>query len=247
MQPGLLPRLSGHHTRERISAAVIYKDAFSGFTYVHLMTSCDLDQTLASKIAFEKVAIQYGVTIKHYHADNGHFACKGFRDACAEANQKLTFCAVGAHHQNGIVENQIGLLTRWARTILLHAKRRWPHAISTILWPYALKSACQRYNQLHLNSSGLSPEQLFAESTLPPNLSNRHPWECPIFVMTKAALESKSPKWEPKSRVGIYLGHSPSHAGSVALVLNPRTLHVSPQFHVVFNDNFSTIESTNNG
>ncbi len=39
-------------------------------------------------------------------------------------------------------------------------------------------------------------------------------------------------KWEPRSRLGIYVGHSPSHAGSVALVLNPRTGHVSPQFHV---------------
>ncbi len=48
-------------------------------------------------------------------------------------------------------------------------------------------------------------------------------------------------KWEPRSRLGIYVGHSPSHAGSVALVLNPRTGHVSPQFHVVFDDFFTTV------
>lgn len=48
-------------------------------------------------------------------------------------------------------------------------------------------------------------------------------------------------KWEPRSRLGIYLGHSPCHAGSVALVLNPKTLHVSPQFHIVIDDNFSTV------
>lgn len=34
---------------------------------------------------------------------------------------------------------------------------------------------------------------------------------------------------------------SPDHTGSVALVLNPRTLHMSPQFHVVFDDDFSTV------
>ena len=45
-------------------------------------------------------------------------------------------------------------------------------------------------------------------------------------------------KWEQRARIGIYLGHSPFHAGSVALVLNPRTGLVSPQFHVVFDDNF---------
>ncbi len=50
-----------------------------------------------------------------------------------------------------------------------------------------------------------------------------------------------APKWEPQSRLGIYGGHSPSHAGSVALVLNPRIGHVSPQFHVVFDDHFTTV------
>ena len=39
----------------------------------------------------------------------------------------------------------------------------------------------------------------------------------------------------------MYLGHSPCHADSVALVLNPRTLHVSPQFHVVFDNDFTTV------
>ena len=48
------------------------------------------------------------------------------------------------------------------------------------------------------------------------------------------------PKWEPCSGEDIYLGHSALHAVSVALVLNPATGHVSPQFHVVFDDEFPT-------
>ena len=39
----------------------------------------------------------------------------------------------------------------------------------------------------------------------------------------------------------MYLGHSPFHAGSVALVFNPRTGRVSPQFHVIFDDTFLTV------
>lgn len=246
-QPGLLPRISGRHTRERISAAVIFKDVFSSYTYVHLMTSCDLDQTINAKVAFEKIAASYGVSVKHYHADNGTFACKGFRDAVSAANQKITFCGVGAHHQNGIVENMIGLLTRSSRTNLLHAKQRWPQAISTILWPYALKAACATYNELHLDENGASPDSKFASVNCAPVLSNRHPWGCPVFVLNQKAQGGMAPKWEPRSRVGIYLGHSPTHAGSVAMVLNPRTLHVSPQYHVVFDDNFSTVASMVNG
>ena len=39
----------------------------------------------------------------------------------------------------------------------------------------------------------------------------------------------------------MYLGHSPFNAGSVSLVQNPSTGHVSTQFHVVFDDEFSTV------
>ena len=55
------------------------------------------------------------------------------------------------------------------------------------------------------------------------------------------------PKWEPRARLGIYLGRSPSHASNVALVLNPRTGLVSPQFHVVFDDDFTTVPHLRKG
>ena len=89
------------------TATVMFKDVKSGLGYGHLMTSCNLEQTLEAKYTFEKLATTYGVKVKRYHADNGHFACKGLRDAVAEAGQKITFCGVGGHHQNGIIENQI--------------------------------------------------------------------------------------------------------------------------------------------
>ena len=48
-------------------------------------------------------------------------------------------------------------------------------------------------------------------------------------------------KCEHHSHTGIYLGYSPFNAGSVDLVLNPETGNVSSQFHVVFDDEFSTL------
>ena len=45
----------------------------------------------------------------------------------------------------------------------------------------------------------------------------------------------------PRARLRIYVGRSPYHSGSVALVLNPKTGLISSQFHVVFDDNFSTL------
>jgi hypothetical protein len=58
-----------------------------------------------------------------------------------KSKQTINFPGVGAHHQKGIAEKRIGDLQRWATTLLLHAQRRWPDAISIHLWPYALRAA----------------------------------------------------------------------------------------------------------
>ena len=67
---------------------------------------------------------------------------------------------------------------------------------------------------------------------------------CPIHVLDARLQNAGSagpPKWEPFSCIGVYLGHSPFHAGSVVLMWNLSTGRVSPQFHVIFDDNFSTV------
>ncbi len=47
--------------------------------------------------------------------------------------------------------------------------------------------------------------------------------------------------------MGIYVGCSPSHASNLALILNPRIGHVSPQFHIVFDDDFTTVQYLGTG
>ena len=46
-----------------------------------------------------------------------------FLDTVEDTNQDITFFAVGSHHQNGIAESHIEILTLGERTLLLHA--RW--------------------------------------------------------------------------------------------------------------------------
>jgi hypothetical protein len=45
--------------------------------------------------------------------------------------------------------------------------------------------------------------------------------------------------------MGMFLGFSHKHFSLVPLVLNLRTGHVSPQYHVIFDDNFETVPSLN--
>ena len=50
-------------------------------------------------------------------------------------------------------------------------------------------------------------------------------------------------KLESRSRLRICIGRFPVHARNVALVLNPSTSHISPQCHLVFDDQFTIISS----
>ena len=62
------------------------------------------NETVQAKIAFERYSQERGVHIRHYHADNGRFANKGFINNCQLSNQCLTYCGVNDHFQNGIAE-----------------------------------------------------------------------------------------------------------------------------------------------
>jgi hypothetical protein len=66
---------------------------------------------------------------------------------------------------------------------------------------------------------------------------------CPCYALDSRLQNAGSirpPKCEPRSSICVYLGLSPFHAGSVALVYNPSIGHVSPQNHVVFDNDFTT-------
>ena len=73
------------------------------------------------------------------------------------------------------------------------------------------------------------------------HLRDFHTFECPCYILDSRLQTNPKgvPKWEPRERLGIYLGRSPAHAANVALVLNPNTGLVYPQFHVVFDENFT--------
>ena len=75
-------------------------------------------------------------------------------------------------------------------------------------------------------------------------LSNFHSFGCPIYILD-ARLQSVGggdpPKFDPRSRLRIYIGRSVSHDGSVALVMKTKSVLVYPQFHLVFDENFETV------
>ena len=130
---------TGRLTNKRYNNATVFVDHFSGFTYTHVHQSTGADEAIQAKRLFEQKAQELGVTIRHYHADNGIFNSEKFMAEVMNCKQTISFCGVSAHHQSGIAERRIRLLAEQARTQLAHAQHHNPKAVNVHLWPYALR------------------------------------------------------------------------------------------------------------
>ncbi|KAL7580903.1 hypothetical protein ACA910_001170 [Epithemia clementina (nom. ined.)] len=126
--------------------------------------------------------------------------------------------------------------------MLLFALEKWPCMLLINLWPYALRTANEVANSTPTTKGNPSPLEKFSGVPVQPKLRNFHTFGCPTYVLQDKLQAGQSlPKWQSRARLGIYLGPSPSHARSVSLGLNPRTGHVSPQFHIKHDDFVETV------
>lgn len=240
---GLIGHMKGTPTTQRYKCATVYVDHFSRLSFVHLQKTLSSDDTVQSKMAFEKYCEDRGVVVRHYHADNGRFADKGFVNHATSRRQSITYCGVNAHFQNGVAEKRIRDLQEQATTMLLHAEAKWPKVISANLWPYALRMANDSLNATPATGTGITAERSFGNHDIQTAIKHFHPFGCPTYVLNDKLAAGKSiKKWHKRARLGIYLGRSPNHAQSVALILNLNTGLVSPQFHIAYDDLFETVK-----
>ena len=92
---------------------------------------------------------------------------------------------------------------------------------------------------------GLSPHELFTRVKQPSFdlIRGCRVWGCPVYVL-KAKLQDghRLPKWNKRSRLGMYLGCSASHSYTVGLVMNFETGFISPQYHVIWDERFTSVQ-----
>jgi hypothetical protein len=158
--PGLIPTYKGTPTTARYHAGTLLIDHASRYLYFAPHISTGSHEAIIAKHKFELLASQFNRPIKCYHTDNGIFASKDFRQNCIKQQQRIQFCGVNAHHQNGIAEQHIRTVTERARTMLIHAMIRWPAIITKTLWPYALQLAIDLHNNTP-GTSGQTPAEIF--------------------------------------------------------------------------------------
>ena len=69
-----------------------------------------------------------------------------------------------------------------------------------------------------------------------------------IYVLDPKLQDGKKiPKFNPRSRRGQYLGQSSAHSSTIGCILNLNTGWVSPQYHVVYDNLFTTVPNAESG
>jgi len=173
-----------------------------------------------------------------YHNDNGIFAGKEFQEDVQAQHKIMSYCSVGK-----LIHN----LEYHECTVLLHAQQQWPEIINKNLWSYAFVLCAEIRKWTPRSSEGCILFHVFCCSQVgEPPLQHLYTFGCPVFVMDSALQGGiKTHKLISRSRIGVYLGASTSHARSIHMILSIQTGHVSPLFHIYFDDIFETVREIN--
>ena len=113
----------------------MFIDHYSDYTYMHLQETLTSADTITAKKAFEAKCRMHNVPVMHYHCDNGRSADNTFKSSVETSGQKISYCGVNPHFQNGRAEKKIRDLRESAQTQLLHAMNRWHTAITLNYFP----------------------------------------------------------------------------------------------------------------
>ena len=88
------------------------------------------------------------------------------------------------------------------------------------------------------------PEDLFTGSTTSIHtLKHIHVFECSAYVLDPVLQTgNKLLRCKPRSHRGVFGGFRTRHSSDGTLILNLQTRIISPQYHVIFDNIFTTAE-----
>ena len=110
-------------------------DLASSLIFLQHQVALTAGEMLRSMTKFEQQTAQFGVASEKYHA-YVPFGSASLQQNVKDIGQMINFSGTGAHHQNGVAECAIQTVTRWARTMFLHALIMWPDQADLTLWPF---------------------------------------------------------------------------------------------------------------
>ena len=83
---------------------------------------------------------------------------------------------------------------------------RWPQAVNTHLWLYALRNANDIRNKIADKKDDTSPLERFSTTSISNNTKHFHTFGCPVYTFdNRLASRGKIPPCQSRSRLGINL------------------------------------------
>lgn len=198
--PGKVFTYKGDTLRsETYKGGTIFCDCASGFIILYNQVSFTEDETVISKVKFEKESLGRGIIIQNYRTDNGVYTSREFLEYLFNSGKTITHSGVGGHHQNGVAENAIKNMVRLSRAMMIYNYLRWPKFVDKSLWPLELQHAVYLHNNTPRMDTTLSPNEVCTRTKSRYSyIRNSHPWGCPIYVLDPRLQDGqKFPKWNP--------------------------------------------------
>jgi hypothetical protein len=120
--------------------------------------------------------------------------------------------------------------------MMLHAAMKWPDSTNENLWPFAVNYAVHLWNHTDGIHSGMSPAEIFSgvkhDCAL---LRHAKVWGYPVYVL--------DPKLQDGKKLPKFLGTSDQHSRHIGTIHNLGTGYVTPQFHVIYDELFTTVRA----
>ncbi len=102
--PGYVDIYKGKPTTAKFTAASVYVDHTSQYTFVKCHYTTSGSEAIEGKQRFEQLTSSFGVKIKSYRADNGIMACQEYVLHVNQNQQSISSCGVNHHAQIRIAE-----------------------------------------------------------------------------------------------------------------------------------------------
>ena len=122
-QLGIIPGFTRKITHSRWFEATVFVEQYSDYCYSHLMRGTSYEETLRAKEAYERLSATHRARVCAYRAYNGSLLDPLFKEEVQICGQKISYCGVGSHHQNAIVEFRIKELALVSQNLLIQATR----------------------------------------------------------------------------------------------------------------------------
>ena len=222
-----------------------FVDSISKKLFCEFQHSTSAGKTIVSKHNMDRECKQSAIKIQFFRGDNGIYSASEFGTDLKNKDQYLTFCCVGAYHQNGVAEKYIRTMVGKSRTALLNAHERCPNFIEIELWTFAFCRVVNQWtNTPRFDLAYKTPDERFnclkRQTDAKSHFKTLYPFGCPVYVLNGKLRDKQSqPKRLPRSRVGVDLEKARQYAKYVSYIINLKTGNISPQYIMIMMVNSS--------